>query len=209
MSGVFTAFAETAGDSAFWSCVGNSFFNIILGCILGVALGCAAAFATTQAEGLNKFFAGLVGLINLIPGALLVLLLILLLKNENVTLLFCMVVAFSGIYASARSALSTKDNGLVEMAKVFRMPADNTFKYIYWPKLKTVIGGAVSQGITACIAWGITAEVVGQTKDSVGGLIHAAYSEGNVAVLFAITIYIVLLTAFIKLLVFLIRKIHI
>jgi ABC-type sugar transport system permease subunit len=32
--------------------------------------------------------------------------------------------------------LDDKDKDLLEMAKVFRMPKDNVFKYIYWPKLK-------------------------------------------------------------------------
>lgn len=184
----------------------QSFINIGLGSLLGVFLGCGAAFAAAQVKGLHMLFMGIVSALKLIPGVCIVLLLILLSRSNNVTFLFCAVVAFVGIYETAHGALDSKDNGLVEMAQVFRMPADNTFKYIYWPKLKKAIGRASSQGVSTCMAWGITAEVVGQAEGSLGGSIYQAFIDRDMAGMMTGILIVVLATAAIKLVIFLIGK---
>ena len=202
------ALAEMAGTSDFWLSVAGTTKRILLGFLIGSLLGILIAYAAYCKELIEDFLRPLVSALKSVPVASFVILLLIWLGSTNISIIICAMVVFPILYLNTLEGLKSTDTKLLEMAHVFRMPADRKVRYIFLSQLKPFWKSAFKLAIGMSFKSGIAAEVIGQPLHTIGNGLYLSKVYLETGELFAWTIVVVLI-AFIceKILGFVIDKV--
>lgn len=193
---------ETAGE--LFSLLGrSSFYLSVARSLLRIALGFAAGFgaALIMAAGscrfplLEELLAPAMNLIKTVPVASFVVLLLIWWGSSFLAVAVCFLVVLPNIYISTLEGLKSTDAGLLQMAKVFRMPLWNSFFYIYRPALKPFLYSSMKISLGMCWKSGVAAEVIGTPDYSIGGALYMSKIYLDTAGVFAWTAVVILMSA--------------
>jgi NitT/TauT family transport system permease protein len=104
------------------------------------------------------------------------------------------VMVFPIIYRNVYEGIRNTDAALLEMARIFRVPFWKQVTHLYMRSVAPYFFSAINLGIG--IAWksGISAELIGAVRGTVGGHLHRAQVGIATADIFAWTIAIVALS---------------
>ena len=166
------------GMNEYLEVLGVSLMNIMLGSLVGAILGCAVALLTSVIRELGAVVGGICRVTQLVPGVCLILL-ISFGGGDRADFTFCIIAAFVGMFAAAYRDLRNTNKEILEMAKVFRMPADNMVRYIYLPGIKRTVRQVLVMGVSTCFAWGVTAEALCNISGTLGGRMFEAFSGSD------------------------------
>ena len=86
------------------------------------------------------------------------------------------------------------DPQLMEMARVFRIPAGRSIRYVYLPQVMPYFLSACGSALGLCWKSGIAAEVIGMPEGSIGEQLQQAKVYLDTPDLFAWTLVIVLVS---------------
>ena len=78
------------------------------------------------------------------------------------------------VYTNVLEGILSAGQELVQMARVFRLPAARTARYIYLPAVMPYLRAAVSVSFGLCWKSGVAAELIGITSGSVGEALYNA-----------------------------------
>ena len=190
---VLLRLGELAPTGAFWASVGYSLARIAAGFVLAVVLG----FGLALLASLNPWLAALIEVpVRVIRSVPVVSVIILILIWANAAWLSATVsclMVLPIVYANAAEALATRDGALDELARVFEWSRARRWWAITLPGLLPFLVAACRVG--AGLAWkaGISAEVIGLPRGSVGERLYQAKLYLSSADLFAWTLVVVAL----------------
>ena len=191
------ALAEQAADPAFWATILNSFARISLGFLgafaLSILLGSLAYLFPLVKELLDPVML----LIKSVPVASFVILALIWIGSRNLAVFTSFLVVVPMVYVSTLSGLKHTDKKLLEMARVFRMPA--LLPYLV-NGCRTALG----------MSWksGVAAEVIGIPEGSIGEQLYYSKLYLDTAGLFAWTFVIIIISAlFERFFLYLLKKI--
>jgi NitT/TauT family transport system permease protein len=114
--------------------------------------------------------------------------------RARIPLVIAFMMALPIVWANVREGLMQTDRKLLEMAKVFRVPAGRVMRQIRLPSLKPYFLAAARSAVSLAWKAGIAAELIGYPKGSVGGELYSAKQFLETADLFAWTVIIVLVS---------------
>ena len=165
--------------------------GFLSGCILGALLACLSY----RSEAIRDLLAPLMSVIKSIPVASFVVLILIWAEAPFLSLIISLLVVLPVVYHNILEGLLHIDEGLLEMADVFRMRKRDRLKYVFLPGLKPFIEATVS--VCAGMAWksGIAAEVIGRPSGSLGGNIYLSKIYLETSELFAWTLVAVVMAA--------------
>jgi len=83
---------------------------------------------------------------------------------------------------------------MLEMAKIYRIPALSKIRYIFLPQLHSFLRGALKLAIGMAFKSGIAAEVIGQPLHTIGNGLYQAKIFLETGELFAWTIVVVVIS---------------
>ena len=179
----------------FWLSVVHSFGRISLGFLLAFACGLALGGAACRFPFLRELLAPLFSLLKSIPVASFVILALIWVGSRNLAVIIAFLVVLPMIYVNTLAGLESTDPKLLEMARIFRMPALKQFRYIYLPSLLPYLlsGCRVALGMS----WksGVAAEVIGIPDSSIGEQLYMSKIYLDTANLFAWTFVIIVISA--------------
>ena len=178
----------------FWLSIAHSFVKISLGFLLafacGLALGGADRFPL-----LKELLAPIISLLKSIPVASFVILALIWVGSRNLAVFIAFLVVLPMIYINTLAGLESTDLKLLEMARIFRVPALKQLRYIYLPALLPYLlsGCRVALGMS----WksGVAAEVIGIPDASIGEQLYMSKIYLDTANLFAWTFVIIVVSA--------------
>jgi NitT/TauT family transport system permease protein len=190
----FARFFVLARGVDFWAAVGSSMGRILTGFALAVGTGILTAAGTAANRVFRRIFTPAINVMNAMPLASFVLLLLFLLPRENISLAVAFVMVLPVIYRNVYEGIRNTDTALLEMAQLFRVPLRKKITHIYTKATAPYLFSAMGVGIG--IAWksGISAELIGAVRGTVGGHLHRAQVSIATADMFAWTIAIVTLS---------------
>ena len=188
------ALLELAKKGTFWGSVWQTTARILLGFILGSAVGIGTAYFANSNAWLEDFIRPFVLALKSIPVASFVILLLIWLGNKNISVMICGMVVFPILYLSTLEGLKSTDVRLLEMARVYRMPGSRRLRYIFLPHLKPFFKSAFKLAIGMSFKSGIAAEVIGQPLGTIGNGLYLSKIYLETADLFAWTIVVVLIS---------------
>lgn len=165
---VFIALGKLIITSQFYKVLLNSFVHITIGflagCIMAVLLGVLAG----KYQMIHEFFMSPVHMMKSLPVASFIILLLILFGSSKVSTLISFIVVFPMVYSSVVAGMRQTDKKLLEMGQVFSIGFVRTIKYIYLPQVLSYTRSSLKTAIGMSWKAGVSAEVIGLAKNSIG-----------------------------------------
>lgn len=196
-----TRLFELMGTAAFWQAALFTVGRIVLGFLIGCALGIGLGAAAYRLRWVRQLLAPLTATVMAIPVASFVILALLWVSSKNLSVLISALIGFPIIYSNTLAGLDATDPKLIEMARVFRVPFGRQLVGIYLYQVLPFLSSSMSVAMGLCWKSGVAAEVIGIPDGSIGESLYQAKIYLETADLFAWTIWVVTLSVlFVKLL---------
>ena len=195
---VLRCFVRLAAQAQFWQITLTSIGRILLGSILGIALGTALAVLTTMSPLAHLLTAPAMTAMQATPVASFAILVLIWLDRDYVPVLICAMMVLPVIWGAVSGGIRQTDVQLLEMARVYRLPKLRILRRIYVPSVmpffRTACASALSLGWKA----GIAAEVLTVPKLSIGRMISESKLYLLTEELFAWTLTVIVLSLLLK-----------
>lgn len=204
---VLLRLAALLPTAPFLSAVGFSLGRILLGFLLGFAVGCGLAVLAGRFPALEILLYPYMVTVRSVPVASFIILALIWFTASTLSVFISFLIVLPVVYAAVLGGIRSVDPKMLEMAAVFRLPFGVRLRYIWLPALRPFL---LSSSATALgLAWksGIAAEVIGLPGGSIGEVLYEAKLFLQSADLFAWTVAVVVLSlASEKLFSFLLRR---
>ena len=191
---VLARLAELAPTPEFWGAIGYSLVRITAGFLLGVAAGTLLAALSARFRRVEELLAPALLAIKSIPVASFIILALILFSSRNLAVLISFLIVLPVLYTNILGGIWAADVQLLEMARVFRIPAARRIRYVYLPQVLPYFRSACDSALGLCWKSGIAAEVIGMPDGSIGEQLQQAKIYLNTPDLFAWTLVIVLVS---------------
>ena len=202
---VFSRLWQLAGQAVFWLTAISSLGRVVLGFAAALAIGVVLAVLTAASRICRALLQPLVSVIRATPVASFIILALVWLPNARVPVFISFLTVVPIVWANVESGIVQTDRGLLEMAKMYRFSRARTLRDVYVPSVRPYFLSAFTTGLGFAWKSGIAAEVIANTKNSIGGQIYGAKIYLETADLFAWTLAVIALSMILeKLLVFLV-----
>ena len=188
------ALAGLAVTAEFYQTIGLSLLRILLGILLGTGLGFVAAYAAHRYSLVRDFLSPVVSLGKAIPVASFVILLLIWIGSSWVALPVVFLITFPVAYLNLKKGLDVLDVQLAEMAELYRIPFGSRLKYVEIPQLRGHIAAALSLAAGMGFKSGVAAEVIGQSRLTIGNSMYRSKIYLEIPELFAWTAVVIFLS---------------
>ena len=176
-----------AGTAAFWQAVAFSSLRILGGFLLACALAAVLAPLAARFQWIRDLLSPLVAVVKAVPVVSFIILALIFFSSENLSLLISALMVFPPVYLNVLEGIGHTDRQLLEMARVFRVPALRGIRYVYLPQVLPYFRSACGSALGLCWKSGIAAEVIGMPDGSIGEQLQQAKIYLNTPDLFALT----------------------
>lgn len=203
----FTRLFTLTGNLSFWAISLSSLGRILLGFLAALAVGVLLAALTCKFLLVHAIFQPAISVIKATPVASFIILALVWIRSGNVPAFISFLMVLPIVWANVSQGISSTDRQLLEVARLFRFRPMQTFRRVYLPSVLPSFMSAFTTGLGFAWKSGVAAEVIANTKNSIGGQIYESKIYLETADLFAWTIVVILLSViFEKLLVWLMKK---
>ena len=202
------ALIQLIPTSDYWTSIIGSFVRICLGFFLALVLGLLTGIAAFRFSPVRELLSPLLTMMKTVPVASFIILILVWFGSSNLAVIVALLIVFPQIYFATLAGLQSADPGLLETAKVFRVPSSRIAWSVYRPALTPYLISACASALGMSWKAGIAAEVIGTPLHSIGEQMYLSKIYMATAELFAWTITIILLsTLFEKLVLWLLRRV--
>lgn len=188
---VFLALVKMLGTKIFYITLANSFVKITLGFLAAFAAGTILGLLSGKYGIIEEVLRPPVQLMKTLPITSFIILLLIWFGSENVAVFIAFIVIFPMIYIGVIDGVRKGDVQLKEMAEVFGIPAFRKIRCIYIPQIVPFVEANLKTGIGMCWKAGVSAEVIGLVRYSVGEQLYYSKLYLMTAELFAWSIVVV------------------
>ncbi len=192
---VLQALFSQAFSQDFWLTVAGSFGRICLGFLAAFFLGLALGTAAWRFPWVGQLLEPFMSSIRSVPVASFVILALIWVGSGYLAVFIAFLVVLPMIYVSTAAGLSSADQKLLEMARVFRVPALKRIRFIYLPALTPYLASGCRTALGMSWKSGIAAEVIGIPSNSIGEQLYYSKLYLDTAGLFAWTLVIIIVSA--------------
>ena len=158
----------------FWPSIWFTFYHIVLGFLLGLAAGVLLAALSARSRLAETLLWPFMATIKSVPVASFIVICLIWLSAKNVSVFISFLVVMPVVYGNMLSGIRAVDGNLLEMARVFRMPAGRKLKYVYLPELRPFIMSACGTALGMSWKAGVAAEIIGTPDGSIGKQLYYA-----------------------------------
>ena len=196
--GTLQALARLLPTAEFWYRIAFSSLRILAGFVLAVVCGTALAAAGARWPAVGILFSPLMQIIRAMPVASFVILALLWVRSANLSVVVSFTHVLPVVYAGVVGGIADTDRQLLEMAKVYRLPLSRRLRYIWLPGVFPSFSESCAAAMGMCWKSGVSAEVIGLPDHSVGDALYRAKITLTTPDVFAWTLVIILLSAFLS-----------
>lgn len=189
------ALMRLAPTGAFWCRIGFSALRILGGFLLALAAGCGLAAAAGACGALRVLLAPVMQFVKATPVASFIILALFWMRSRNLAVLISFLMVLPVVYSAVLEGVLNADRGLLEMAKVFRVPLWRRVRCIWLPCVWPYLVQSCRVGLGLCWKSGIAAEVIGLPDGSMGEALYQTKLYVMTDELFAWTFVIICVSA--------------
>ncbi len=194
--------AKTLGilvkSQEFYSAIAYSMGRILLGLLIGAAVGIACALLAGRWHFMEVLFWPYFSAMKATPVASVVILCLVWLSGRRLSVFIVFLVVTPVIYTNILAGIKNLDPKMKDMARVFGINGLRRLLYVYLPELKTYIIAAFTLATGMAFKAGIAAEVIGTPGGSVGKMLYNARVYLETPELFAWTLVIIVLSVVVE-----------
>ncbi len=188
---VAAAFWKLLPTAAFWQTAGFSLLRVIGGLALGFVTAGLLAPLAYRFSFVRTLLSPLLSAVKAAPVASFVILALLWLRGRNLSVFVVFLIVLPILYAGILQGLLNTDPGLLEMAKVFRMPSYNQWRGLYLPAVAPFYAAAMQSAVGLAWKSGVAAEIIALPKGSLGEKIYESKIYLETPQLFAYTLAVI------------------
>lgn len=179
----------------FWRRVAFSSGRILLGFGLGAVCSIILALASHLCGAVEVLLAPLMQLVKATPVASFIILALVWVRGSSLSVLIGFLMVLPVLYSALRTGIESVDRQLLEMARVFRLPASRRLWAIWLPAVLPAFRQGCSVALGICWKSGVAAEVIGLPNGSIGDALYRAKITLSTGELFAWTFVIICISA--------------
>lgn len=179
----------------FWARVAFSSGRILLGFGLGALCSVALAVGARLFRTVELLLDPVMQLVKATPVASFVILALVWVRGKDLSILISFLMAVPVLYSAVRTGIQSTDVQLLEMARVFRLPAGRRLRAIWLPAVLPAFREGCRTALGLCWKSGVAAEVIGLPDGSIGDALYRAKITLSTGDLFAWTFVIICLSA--------------
>ena len=116
-------------------------------------------------------------------------------SSETAVLFVCTLIVFPVLYSAVTEGIVNLDRGLMEMHRVFRIPAGRTLGRFVLPSLRPFLVAGITSGLGLSMKVIVAAEVLSQPGRGIGTMFQVERASLNTVGVFAWSVIVILLTA--------------
>ncbi len=191
---VFLALVRMLGTKVFYITLANSFVKITLGFLAAFVAGTILGLLSGKYGIIEEILGPPVQLMKTLPITSFIILLLIWFGSEKVAVFIAFIVIFPMIYTGVIDGMRNVDTQLKEMAEIFQIPAFRKIRCIYVPQVAPFVEANLKTGIGMCWKAGVSAEVIGLVRYSVGEQLYYSKLYLMTAELFAWSIVVVIVS---------------
>ncbi len=188
------ALGRLVTTDSFWMACGGTILRIAIGYLAGMLLGILLAAFSAGRSWLEEILAPVITLMKAVPVASVVVIFLIWWGSGNLAVAISFFMALPNFYLNTLEGIRSTDQKLLEMAKVFAMPARNKFFYIYRPALRPFWDSAIKLSVGMSWKAGVAAEVIGLPERAIGEQLYMSKIYLETDKVFAWTLVIILLS---------------
>ena len=178
----------------FWITVGYSTTKIIIGFIGAVLAGTFMAFITYKFRFIDILFSPILNIIKSTPVASFIILVLVWIPSKSVPSFVSFLMVTPVVWINLKSGFENVDKSLIDMANVFGVSKLKRLTKIIIPSVIPYFAAACNIGIGFAWKSSIAAEVIADTKMSIGSMIYQSKIYLETSHLFSWTTVVVLLS---------------
>ena len=188
---VLLRLCELLPTAGFWTAVASTMGRITLGFVLGVVCGTVLAALCARFRRIEELLDPLLLAIRAVPVASFIILALILFSSRNLAVLISFLMVLPVVYSNVLGGIRAADPQLLEMARVFALPAGRQIRYLYAAQIFPYFASACTAGLGMSWKSGVAAEVIGIPNGSIGEKLQQAKVYFDTPDLFAWTLVIV------------------
>ena len=205
-SSTMKAFFELFGQKAFYVALGNSLSRVVISFLISFICALVLAIFASRLKAANQILSFMTSIMRAIPTMSIILLALIWLTTMQAPMLVAILVIFPLQFEGILNAILNVDPRLIEMAKIYNVPTKKIILKLYLPETSSGIFSTVRSTISLNVKLIIAAEVMAQTRNSIGVQMQQASLYLEMHVLLAWTIVAVILGLVLEGIVLLVQK---
>lgn len=191
---------ELMQTKAFYQITATSLWNVLVGILLALVLGCALAIATHKLKLLHQLLFPLMTLIKATPVASFIILALIWIGSAKVPTFITLLIVLPIVWSNLDTGLEKIDPQLIQVTKVYKMPFIRRLRLLILPSVKPYFVSACRTSLGLAWKAGIAAEIIARPRNSIGTMIGDAKQYIMTEDMFAWTLTVILLSLVIELL---------
>lgn len=204
---VFWSLCTLLRTGGFYQVIGSSFTKITGGFMLAFVLACVLGVSSGKLRLLEKFLEPPVQLLKALPVTAFIILLLIWFGSGRVSVWVSGMVAFPVIYTAVLEGMHRRDPKLRELSQVFGIVGFKKLCCMDCPQMMPFLSAALKTSVGFCWKAGVSAEVIGLARNSIGEQMYFAKLYLMTADLFAWSLMVVMMSVlFERLFLFLFEK---
>ena len=188
---VVAALGRLIPTSGFWLALGGSGLRILLGLLVGLVLGVGLAALAQVVRPVGYLLTPFIKALQAIPVVSFVILVLIWGSPASLTVSVVMVMVAPVAYLAVQAGLRARDQELTEVAQVFGANRWQRINAVAYPAIVPYFATAVQTAIGLAWKAGVSAEVIGLPRGSIGERLYFARLTLATADLLAWTVVIV------------------
>lgn len=204
-----TTFQKLGGilsSEKFYVAIGNTLWRSLLSFGIG-AVAAMLLSLLSIIDPIKKLLSPIVKITRSIPTMSVILLAIIWLKPEISPVFVAFLINFPIMYSGFSSAIESVDKEIIEMSKIYNVSVKDRIFLFYLPSVAPASFDCMQSSLSLTVKIVISAEVLAQTRNSLGVLMQLSRAYLETAELIAYTITAIVLSYFLELIVYGIKKI--
>lgn len=195
---VVTVWFDLAKTSTFWVATGYSLLRISVGFLLAVLCGCLLAAFTARVKLAKALITPILKVIRAAPVASFIILALVWIKTDSLPLWISFLMVLPIVWANVEEGILQVDGKLLEVAKVYHLPAKKVWREIRFPSLVPYLLASMKTGLGFAWKSGIAAEIICRPTTSIGNYLQKAKLSLETPSVFAWTLTVILLSVLLE-----------
>ena len=182
----------------FYQITANSLWNVLLGILTAVLLGCVLAIATYKIAILREALLPVMTVIKATPVASFIILALIWMGAVKVPTFITVLIVLPIVWTNLDEGLGKIDPLLIEVTKLYKMPFIKRIKLLFLPSVKPYFVSACRTSLGLAWKAGIAAEIIARPRNSIGTMIGDAKQYIMTEDMFAWTLTVIILSLVIE-----------
>lgn len=203
---VFNRFFALFAEEGFWTSIGWTLLRTLISFTLSFLIAFVFAALGALCKPLHRILSPVVSILRAVPTMAVILIIMLWVDFQSAPAYIGFLIAFPLLYSAFYSSLTSVDKELIEMTAVYNVRARDRIRFLYLPQILPSVFDVSRSTISLTLKIVIAAEVLCQTKNSIGLNMQFANLTFEIANLLAWTMLAVILSFILELSVSALKK---